>query len=162
MPLPAEQIARLVDRHAVPLRLWVGRQCAAPEDTVQEAFCRLAVVDPPPDHPVAWLYRVAHNLAQTQRLSDRRRRAREQQAAACEPYDADPAARLCEDEAVRAVWQLDDALREVVVARIWGQLTLEEIGVLCGTSTATASRRYRDALEQIRRRLGVPCLKPTL
>ena len=66
-------------------------------------------------------YRVVRNLAETQRTSDRRRQAREQRIAAAEPYCPDPAARLIEDEAVAALRELDDPLREVLVARIWGQ-----------------------------------------
>lgn len=157
MPIPAEQIAALVERHAVPLQLWIGRRCLSPEDVVQEAFCRLAVADPPPGQAIAWLYRVARNLADTQRLSGRRRRSREQRAAAAEAVNDDPSQRLIEEEVVNAVQQLDDALREVLVARIWGRLTFDQIGTMCGISTATASRRYRDALVQLRKLLSVSC-----
>ncbi len=157
MPFSTEQIAALVERHAVPLQLWVGRNGVTAEDVVQEAFCRLAVLDPPPDQPVAWLYRVVRNLAITQRLSRQRRRSREKQVAAAESVNADPSERLHVDEAVNAVMQLDDPLREVLTARILGQLTFDEIGVLCKISTATASRRYRTALEQLRKLLSVSC-----
>jgi DNA-directed RNA polymerase specialized sigma24 family protein len=75
--------------------------------------------------------------------------------AATEAFTDDPAEQLLVDEVLKSVLQLDDPLREVVTARIWGQLTFEEIGVLCGISTATASRRYRDALEQLRKLMGV-------
>jgi RNA polymerase sigma-70 factor (ECF subfamily) len=155
MPLSAEQIAALVERHAVPLQIWVGRRCLGAEDVVQEAFCRLAVLDPVPEQTVAWLYRVVRNLAENQRVSGRRRRSREKQVAATEAFTDDPAEQLLVDEVLKSVLQLDDPLREVVTARIWGQLTFEEIGVLCGISTATASRRYRDALEQLRKLMGV-------
>ena len=157
MPFSADHIAALVERHAVPLQLWVGRNGVTAEDVVQEAFCRLAVLDPPPDQPVAWLYRVVRNLAITQRLSRKRRRSREKQVAAAESVNADPSERLQVDEAVNAVMQLDDPLREVLTARIWGQLTFDEIGVLCKISTATASRRYRNALEKLRKLLSVSC-----
>ena len=157
MPFSADQLATMIERHAVPLQLWVGRNSITPEDVVQEAFCRLAVLDPPPEQPVAWLYRVVRNLASTQRLSRKRRRFREKQVAAAESIEADPSARLHEDEAVNAVMQLENPLREVITAKIWGQLTFEEIGVLCDISTATASRRYRNALEQLRKLMGVPC-----
>jgi RNA polymerase sigma factor (sigma-70 family) len=155
MPLTAEQIAALVERHAVPLQIWVGRRCLGAEDVVQEAFCRLAVLDPAPEQTVAWLYRVVRNLAENQRVSSRRRRSREQQVATTEAFIDDPADQLLADEVLTAVLQLDDPLREVVTARIWGQLTFEEIGALCRISTATASRRYRDALEQLRKLMGV-------
>jgi RNA polymerase sigma-70 factor (ECF subfamily) len=157
MRYSAEQLAALVDRHAVPLQLWVGRRCLAADDVVQEAFCRLAVADPPPEQPVAWLYRVARNLAENQRVSSRRRRNREKQAAVPEASQNDPTEPLVVDEVLDAVLQLDDSFREVVTARIWGQLTFEEIGGLCEISTATASRRYRDALVQLRKLLNVSC-----
>lgn len=48
---------------------------------------------------------------------------------------------------------LEDGLREVLVARIWGELPFEEIGNLCGISTATAFRRYEAALKAMREKL---------
>ncbi len=153
----AEQIASLVERHTVPLALWIGRRCRSPEDIVQEAFCRLAALDRLPDHPVAWLYRVCRNLAETERLTSQRRRSREQRVAATEQVEADPSDRMATNEALQAVVQLEDRLREVLTARIWGQLTFEEIADLCEISTATASRRHRDALIQLRKMLSVPC-----
>lgn len=157
MPLSAEQIAAHIERHAVPLQIWIGRRCQGAEDVVQEAFCRLAVADPPPEHVVAWLYRAARNLAENQRVAVRRRRNREERAAVAEAVHDDPSERLIADEVLISVMRLDDPLREVVTAHIWGQLTFEEIATLCGISTATASRRYRDALEQLHRLLSAPC-----
>lgn len=56
-----------------------------------------------------------------------------------------------------AVDALDHELREVVIARIWGQLSLEEIGRLCGVSAATAYRRYEVALKALRSKLKTKC-----
>src|SRR5690242_5475830 len=78
MPLDAEQLGALIANQAASLRLWVRSRCVSGEDVVQEAFCRLASQDPPPENPVAWLYRVCRNLADKQRTADRRRRQREQ------------------------------------------------------------------------------------
>jgi RNA polymerase sigma factor (sigma-70 family) len=161
MPLSAEQIAALIERHAVPLQIWLGRRCPGADDVVQDVFCRLAILEPPPGRIVAWLYRAARNLAQNQRVAGRRRQAREQRAASAESVRDDPLERLIADEVLTSVLRLDDPLREVVTARIWGQLTFGEIGTLCGISTATASRRYRDALEQLHKLLSVPCPIPT-
>jgi RNA polymerase sigma factor (sigma-70 family) len=161
MPLTAEQIAALVERHAVPLQIWAGRKCLTAEDVVQEAFCRIAVLDPPPEHPAAWLYRVVRNLAENQRISGRRRRAREMRAAAVEAVCNDPTERLIADEVLDAVLKLDDPLRAVVTARIWGGFTFDEIGDLCSISTATASRHYREALDQLRKRMNVSCSTTT-
>lgn len=162
MPLSASELAELIDRHAAPLRLWAGRGCSSPDDAVQEAFCRLVVIDPPPDRPVAWLYRAVRNAALSQARSDGRRRRYEQRACVDEQYQTDPAGRVLGDEAAAAIAELDDHLREVLVARIWGELKLEEIAEVCGVSTATVFRHYQTALEQLRKKLGVPCLNPNV
>lgn len=154
MPLTAALLAELIESQAAALRLWVRSRCASPEDAVQEAFCQLAVQEPPPANPVAWLYSVARNVALKQRRSDQRREAREQSYATqinVTPRQTDA---LEMQEVQSAVNHLDDDLRETLVAKIWGQLSFEEIGRAAGVSAATAFRRYQQALEQLRGRLG--------
>ena len=158
MPLEPAELADLIDRHASALRLWAGGRCDSPEDVVQEAFCRLAALEPPPRRAAAWLYTAVRNLAVSHVRADVQRRRRERQTSAAQGHEPDPAAGLMNDELVREVERLDDPLREVLVAPIWGDLTLEEIASLCGISTATAFRRYEAALEQIRKQMGVKCL----
>jgi RNA polymerase sigma factor (sigma-70 family) len=155
MPLPATQLAELIESHAGSLRIWIRSRCAAYEDVVQEAFCRLSVTEPSPDNPVAWLYRVCRNLAEKHRVTDARRRRREEICAQPEARN-DSADTLELTETLAAVERLDDELREVLVARIWGQLSLEEVGRLCGVSTATAHRRYQAALEALKSQLASP------
>jgi RNA polymerase sigma-70 factor (ECF subfamily) len=46
--------------------------------------------------------------------------------------------------------------REVVVARIWGGLTFEEVARLAGCSLPTAQRRYQAGLAVLRERLDCP------
>ena len=157
MPLDALQLAHLIDTQTASLALWVRSRCASGEDVVQEAFCRLAAEEPPPENPVAWLYRVCRNLAEKQRLSDERRRTREQARARLEVAPSDGADPLEIAETLAAVEELDDELREVLVARVWGQLSLEEVGNLCGVSTATALRRYEAALQALRAKLDSKC-----
>ena len=153
MPLDAVTLVELIDTHAASLQLWVRPRCASCEDVVQEAFCRLARQEPPPENPVAWLYRVCRNLAERQRISDERRQEREQSRARAEIAARDSADPLEVAETLAAVEKLDEKLRDVLVARIWGQLPFEEIGKLCGVSTATAFRRYEEALKALRSRL---------
>jgi RNA polymerase sigma factor (sigma-70 family) len=157
MPLDALQLAQLIETQAASLRLWVRSRCASGEDVVQEAFCRLAVQNPPPDKPVAWLYTVCRNLAEKQRLSDHRRREREQARARSEVAPSEAADPLEIAETLTAVEGLEDDLREVLVARVWGQFSLEEVGKLCGISTATACRRYEAALQALRIKLETNC-----
>jgi len=124
---------------------------------VQEAFCRLAVQEPPPENPVAWLYRVCRNLAERQRLGDKRRRERERATCRVEAVPTSEADPLEIAETLAAVEELEDELREVLVARVWGQLSLEEVARLCGVSTATAFRRYEAALKALRAKLETKC-----
>jgi len=140
------------------LRLWAGRGCSDIEDVVQQAFCRLATLDPVPTRPAAWLFRAVRNAAFSQVRADNRRRRREFATAVRESQQADPADRLIAVELVAAVNELDDPQRQVLIARIWGELTLEETAELCGVSTATAFRQYRAALQALRRKMGVSCL----
>jgi len=158
MPLDATQLAELIDSQAASLRLWVRSRCPSPEDVVQDAFCRLASQEPPPGSPVAWLYAVARNLADKQRRGDQRRRRREESRAAVESFDDAAADPLEIAEVGAAVEELPDELREVLVARIWGGLSLEEVARLCGISAATAWRRYQAALTTMREKLD-PCEK---
>ena len=107
--------------------------------------------DTPPDRPAAWLYRVARNLAGKQRVGDQRRKRREAERAVPEAFHPEPSARLEQGEALAAVMRLEDPLREVLVARLWGEMTLVETGELCGISAATAMRRYEAALAKFAR-----------
>jgi RNA polymerase sigma-70 factor (ECF subfamily) len=156
MPLDAAQLADLIDAQAATLRLWVRSRCASPEDAVQEAFCRLASQEPPPDNPVAWLYQVCRNLADKQRRSDERRKSRETVHAQRTYAKTNPADPLELAETVAAVEQLDPNLQEVLIARIWGGLSLEDIAKLCGISAATACRRYQAALTALQTKLKLP------
>jgi DNA-directed RNA polymerase specialized sigma24 family protein len=64
-------------------------------------------------------------------------------------------------ETLAAVEQLNDTLREVLVARVWGQLSLDEVAQLCGVSAATAFRRYEAALKELRTKLELNCKERT-
>jgi RNA polymerase sigma factor (sigma-70 family) len=150
MPLSAALLAELIDSQAASLRLWVRSRCGSPDDAVQEAFCQLAVQNPPPANPVAWLYGAARNIALKQRRTDQRRQQREQAHALQVHQRSIRSDALQLAEMLQAVDRLDNELRELLVARIWGHLSFDEIGGLCGVSAATAFRRYQEALKQLR------------
>jgi RNA polymerase sigma-70 factor, ECF subfamily len=50
----------------------------------------------------------------------------------------------------RALGDLPNDQREVIVLHLWGELTFSEIGDLLGTSSNTAASRYRYALAKLR------------
>ena len=152
-----ELLGRLVDQTAAVLLLYARQWCDTPEDVVQEAFIKLAAQGREPDNPTAWLYRVVRNGALTAARANRRRRFHESYAAAHTPGWFDPSedTRLDGEDAATALAKLPLDQRETIVAHLWGGLTFEEIGDLCGVSTSTAHRRYLAGLSSLRERLRV-------
>ena len=154
-----DRLGRLLDGHAAALALFARQWCATSEDVVQEAFVKLAARRPPPDNPVAWLYRAVRNGALSAARAGRRRLRHEAAAAARVPdwFLSPEGAGLDAAAAAAALEELSGELREVVVAHLWGGLAFEEIAALTGTSTSTAHRRYQAALAALRERLRVTC-----
>lgn len=151
-----------MDRHAAALALYARQFCNGPEDVVQEAFLRLSALDRAPDDPASWLYRVARNLAIDAARAAGRRRRHEAKAAAradewFDPTTGSAGSEVDPEEAGRALAGLPVEQREVVVARIWGGLTFEQIAEVSGSSSSTAHRLYARGLETLRQRLGAPC-----
>jgi RNA polymerase sigma-70 factor (ECF subfamily) len=151
-------LADLIADHAAALVLFARQWCACPEDVVQEAFCKLVRVRTPPADPAAWLFRAVRNAAIDAGRVARRRARREQSAARPEQWFADPEADGV-DAAVAALAALPAGQREVIVARLWGRLTLEQAAAAAGCSVSTAHRRYEAGIQALRERLGVTCPK---
>ena len=158
-----EILGRLFDEHASALVLFARPLCEAPEDVVQDAFVALARQDPAPDRPVAWLYRVVRNGAIAASRKSRRRRGRERRAAGREVVPWFDAAddRIDAERAARLLAELEDDERSVVIARVWGGLTFDEVARSLGCSLTTAHRRYRSGLARLHERLESPCSPTT-
>lgn len=158
-----ELLERLAKEHAAALVLYARQWCGAPEDVVQDAFLKLVVQQTPPLHPVPWLYRVVRNAALTVSRAERRRRRHETMAAAQAPtwFIASDLAGLDVAAATAALRALPPEQSEVLVARIWGGLTYEQIGEAVGCSSATAYRTYLAGLTALRAKLGVSCPNTT-
>ena len=152
-----EDLGRLFDEHAGALVMFARPWCDAPEDVVQDAFIALARQDPQPERASAWLYRVVRNGAIATARRSRRRRRREQAAAGRERTSDASDDRIDADRAARLLDELDADTRAVVIARVWGGLTFEEVARLQGCSLTTAHRRYRAGLARLHERLESPC-----
>jgi RNA polymerase sigma-70 factor (ECF subfamily) len=158
--MTARQLAELIDVHVAALVLFARPWCAAPEDVVQDAFCKLAARADPPADPVAWLYRVVRNGALDAGKADRRRRRREALAARPVVWFTESAIDgLDAAQAVAALEGLPAEQREVIVGRLWGGLTLERVAAVVGCSVSSAHRRFAAGVAALRKRLGVPCPK---
>ncbi|OWK46553.1 RNA polymerase sigma factor [Fimbriiglobus ruber] len=158
--MTARQLADLIDTYAPALVLFARQWCAAPEDVVQDAFCKLASQAAVPDDPVAWLYRVTRNAAIDTGKAERRRSRREAVVArSVRWFDESAIDGLDAGAAVAALEDLPADEREVIVARLWGGMTLAQIAVVTVCSVSTAHRRYEAGLAALRERLGVICPK---
>ncbi len=160
----AEQITpqyleQMMRDHGAALELFATQWTSLPEDCVQEAFLQLVRERQLPDNPLAWLYRVVRNRAISWHRSQERRQRRESAAAAQRPlWSPSPRWSAAElEDLTGALQALEEEFREVVIARIWGGLSFEQIAAVVDTSTSTAHRRYEAGLQQLRERLGVRC-----
>jgi RNA polymerase sigma factor (sigma-70 family) len=151
--IASEELGRLYREHAPALRLYVRQWLAGDEDLVQDAFVRLAQQSPAPEQVLPWLYRVVRNGALAASRGGARRRCRQERASVSEAWFAAVDDRIDGREATRLLAELPLEQREVVVARIWGGLTFEEVAQLAGCSLPTAHRRFQAGLAALRERL---------
>jgi RNA polymerase sigma-70 factor (ECF subfamily) len=152
-----DRLARLLDEHAAALALFAAQWTDAPDDCVQEALIRLTGQSAWPDNDVAWLYRVVRNQAINQARSSDRRRRHEAIAVRLRQEEAVATCGIDVHMLAMALESLDPALREIVIAKVWGKLTLEQIAEVFGGSKSNAHRRYETALAALREKLGVSC-----
>jgi RNA polymerase sigma factor (sigma-70 family) len=148
------QLGRWFDAYGARLALY-GRQwldAAQSEDVVQEVFIRLMAQPQPPENVKAWLFRSVRNGAISQlRRQKRRQKHTETLAASAQNwFENRPDDLLDAKTAQQALMQLPNEQREIVILRIWGQLTLREIAEIVGEPLSTVHHRYQAALQEIR------------
>jgi RNA polymerase sigma factor (sigma-70 family) len=155
--MTAHDFARLMDTYGPPLILYARQWCATPEDIVQDAFLKFVAQGQMPRDAAPWLYRVVRNGAIDAGRADRGRQRRESVVARPERWFLEPAVDgLDAKEAVAALERLPAEQREVIVARLWGGLSFEQIAELAGCSASTAFRRFDAGIEALRKELGCP------
>lgn len=149
------ELAQLIDNLGASLVLFARQWCSCPDDAVQEALIELAKKDPAPRSPKAWLFRVVRNKAMNLSRSDRRRVRHESAVATVDRWFENDAGSRIDGELARG-WleQLPDIQRQIVSARIWGELTFEQVAEIVDRPTATVFRLFREATETLRERAG--------
>jgi RNA polymerase sigma-70 factor (ECF subfamily) len=154
-------LSRLLDEHGAALVLYAQQWSRIPEDVVQEAFIQLMKQQPLPQNVVAWLYRVVRNGAISQsRSQDRRTRHEAAASAEREAWFKPTHDALDGAAAMVALESLPMEEREVLVLRLWSDLSFDEIGELIGKSTSTAHRWYDAALATMRKNWSESCPNP--
>src|SRR5437667_976205 len=133
-------------------RQWVRSRVDA-EDIVQDAFVRFWRRNHAIDNR-ALLYATVRSIALDHIRRDSRRARREAEAVADTEQSVGPQFQL-EDESQRALAAALDVLpheqREVLVMKIWNELTFAEIASALGISQNTAASRYRYALAALKK-----------
>jgi RNA polymerase sigma-70 factor (ECF subfamily) len=156
----------LVRRWQQPLARFLFRltgEAGLVADLCQEVFLRVHLAQESYRENgrfASWIYRVALNVAR-----DAARRRRPRPAEAPEPVDPAHPLELCERRKVarivaRAVAELPEPLRIVLVLRYDEGLNFEEIARLSGTPASTLKSRFAVALARLRERLGQLGLGP--
>jgi RNA polymerase sigma-70 factor (ECF subfamily) len=152
----------LVQRWQQPIARFLGRLAGRRDlvqDLCQEVFLRLYLAGPRYREAGAfspWLYRIALNVA---RDAARRRRPDSQPLNGQEParedhHAEDACARQELAEAMaRAVAELPQPLREVLVLRHYEDMNFEQMGRLLGVPPSTLKSRFAVALQRLRDRL---------
>jgi RNA polymerase sigma-70 factor (ECF subfamily) len=156
-----DRLAQLVMQRCNGLTLYARQwlDFASAQDAVQDALVALFAERVAPDDPVAWMYRAVRNASIDRARARSRRRRREQTVARDrgEWFDATPNAMIEAEAAQQALAKLEPQQREIVVLRIWGEMTLAQIASIVQLSVSSVHERYTAALEQMRSALEKPC-----
>jgi RNA polymerase sigma-70 factor (ECF subfamily) len=147
------------DRHAASMLLLARQRVASradAEDVVQDAFVRFWPRHRQVADAKAYLYRCVKRCAADFRRAEGRRQVREQTAAKGTEATSGPLFLRDPETAERqarievALWQLPIEQREVIVLRIWADLTFAQISEVLGAPVNTVASRYRYALSTLR------------
>ena len=151
-----KQLAQWYEAHGTELMLyarqWSPDQQA--EDIVQDAFIKLLKQRTCPDNVRAWLFSVVRNASiSTVRRLQRRRAGQESLHRQSLWFES-----RCDDLidarlAQESLQMLPSHLREIVLLRIWGQMSLKEISQVVNKSIPWVHHDYKMALEMIRNKL---------
>ena len=138
-------------------RQWLEAQWA--EDVVQDVFIRLMAQIREPDNVKSWLFAAVRNAAISAFRSESSRRHRERKVAGQSPdfFESHPADLLDAAAAERALTKLPAREREVIVLRIWGQLTLAEISQIVEMPLSSVHDCYRGGIASLRQILESTC-----
>ncbi|MBN1764596.1 MAG: RNA polymerase sigma factor [Sedimentisphaerales bacterium] len=125
------------------------------QDVVQEVFIRLLAQRRPSRNVKAWLFRAVRNEAISQIRRRKRRREHQQRIATANRnwFETCPEDLIDAQTAQAALEKLDAGQREVVILRIWGQLTFKEIAEILERPLSSLHHSYQEALVALRKEM---------
>jgi RNA polymerase sigma-70 factor, ECF subfamily len=142
---------RLYDAKAAELLLYgraLGLGDSEAEDVVQETFVALLKLEKAPDNPVHYCVRAFRNRALNFKRGLWRRVARELESARW--FEPAEVKNDLEEAAQRALAKLPVEQREVIVLKIWHEMTYDEIANTLELSPNTVAGRYRYGMEKLK------------
>lgn len=148
------QLTEMWDQHADRLLLIARSTGDSAEDAVQEAFVALARQSEMPRDPLAWLVRVARNHQFQIRRGERRRRDRETRVGRYGWFDREVNvvdSRIDARRVTEALMRMPSPTREIIVMRLWGEMTFDAIAEVVEQSRATVHREFHSGLETLKR-----------
>ncbi|MDR2172158.1 MAG: RNA polymerase sigma factor [Planctomycetaceae bacterium] len=121
------------------------------EDIVQEAFLRLLQESPLPPSPRAWLFRVVRNLS----IDLSRRKKEITQSNTTENWfdQRQNNNNNLTENLTETLQQLPQHLREIIVAKIWGNLKFREIAKLTNRPISSIHHDYQQAISILQKLL---------
>jgi RNA polymerase sigma-70 factor (ECF subfamily) len=142
---------RLYDEKAAELLLYgraLGLGESEAEDVLQETFVALLKMKEPPDNPVHYGVRAFRNRALNFKRGLWRRVSRELESARW--FEQTGGATDLEEDAQRALAKLPPEQREVIVLKIWHEMTYDEIAGVLDVSPNTAAGRFRYGMQKLK------------
>jgi len=118
------------------------------EDVLQETFLALLQLPSMPEEPGHYCLRAFRNRAMNHHRSVWRRLTREWESLRW--FERGSAQDEAEAEAMRQLARLPAEQREVIVLKIWNEMTFEAIGRLVGVSPNTVAGRYRYGINKLK------------
>lgn len=152
-----------LDDHGASLMLYARHQCrreSEAEDVLQDALvhvwkCWTKGKLEDEDRVKAAIIRIRRGAIDRYRSHIRRQRREgvsmeDVHSISNEWFEPDPARRESIDQLVKALDSIDARYREVIVLKIWGHLTFQQIAEILGYSQNSVTSLYRYGLEKIR------------
>lgn len=118
------------------------------EDVLQEVFVSLLRLERQPDDPEHYCVRSFRNRVLNYRRSLWRRLTRELESVRW--FERGSGETQAERDAMRALAQLPPQQREVIVLKIWNDMTFEAIGRAFDMSPNTVAGRYRYGINKLK------------
>ncbi len=155
-PIEPYRLRTLINDYGATLVLYARQWCTSPDDALQDALFDLTQQACEPPDPVAWLFKAVRYKAINQARADHRRSRHHNQAAEQREawFDCDPSTSIQSDELECMLRELEPLAREIIVARIWGEMSFEQIADLVDRPLSTVHRRYQQSLKLLESRLN--------